>query len=400
MTTPTPSADVLSRQREVPDSIAATDRIIPIVFGETVVTGRIFQVDYSDPEWTVGVLWCMGEQSVVPEIYLDGANPLDGVVINTYRGTLEQQVDPLLAGAVANYNFRMRVNRNGVMRGICYSVIQYTNTHYSSRPRFSALVRGVVNTSNPVRAIQYLIEDPVEGFGETVDSTTFNSAADWCDEILDDARPRRQLGLALDERKSIEQWIEILSGYARCWVFPEHGIWQCIADRPTTPSTTIYREDYQKDSLILSQRRATNSPQSVIVEYEKLQNGIRIKGEAQATLPNVERVERISRVKMPGIHSYSEALRQATERLNEFNLGKKIQFRGGPDLVQHTFGDVVSVELPDKTQRVIRIDRPAVGGGSNWTLSGHEYDDSVYSDEATTAPDLTIGDVVIDGSGS
>lgn len=392
---PLPSRADLANQRaanEITKSISGEGSPIPVIVGEAQVGGRVFAIDYDTgtSTWTVGVVWCFGEVESVVATYLNGAAPIGGVTVNTYTGTTTQAADALLSASISGYTDTLVISRPGGDVGVCYSVYQYTDSHYSDFPQFVAQIKGLKTSggaysASPVRALQFLIEDAVIGLDLNTDATSFNAAATQTDTEIVAGEKRREIGLVIDNILSFDKWITILAGYCSAWVNKVGDTYYLTPDRPRSSDATLTSADWAENSFGMTFADKDNTPTAVEVVYTDPTETIwrdrtvraELTGVSSGTVP-----ERISRVQMPGLTRYSQAIREANERLDKLNLTTSISFEAFDDQLALQLGDVITVtrgtHLSSKLFRVTAPPRKIFGEGVR--VQATEYDTNVYSD--------------------
>ena len=416
---PLPSRADLANQRaanEITKSILGEGSPIPVIVGEAQVGGRVFAIDYDSgtSTWTVGVAWCFGEVQSVVATYLNGAAPVGGVTVNTYTGTTTQTADALLSAAISGYTDTLVLSRPGGNIGVCYSVYQYTDSDYSDFPQIVAQIQGLKTnggaySTSPVRALQFLIEDSVIGLDLNTDATSFNTAATQTDTEIVAGEKRREIGLVIDNILSFDKWITILAGYCSAWVNKIGDTYYLTPDRPRSSDATLTSADWAEKSFGMTFADKDNTPTAVEVVYTDPTETIwrdrtvraELTGVSSGTVP-----ERISRVQMPGVTRYSQAIREANERLDKLNLTTSISFDAFDDQLGLQLGDVITVSrgthLSSKLFRVTAPPQKIFGEGVR--VQATEYDATVYSDSNPADPTFGanngfLGDGVATGTG-
>lgn len=142
---PQTPADTLNGQRtanETQETVAAAGSVIPVIYGEQWVGGRIFACDYTSGTWTVGALFCLGEIDSFVTLHLDGAAPVSGVLVDYYTGTTSQTANAKLAAAIAGYADTLVVSSPNGNIGVAYVVVQFTDAHYKNWPSITARIKG------------------------------------------------------------------------------------------------------------------------------------------------------------------------------------------------------------------------------------------------------------------
>lgn len=342
------------QDRRITQTIAADSTAIPVAYGQVQIAGRVFAAHFDEATstWTVGALFCVGEVGSV-SVLLNGETPPDGVTVNTYTGTTSQTADALLFTAIPGYSDSLVYSHPSGALGICYAVIQYKNSVYPAFPQILGQIEGrkVYNpatettayTQVPALALRDLITSPHFGLGDGVNDTSVIAAADANTEDTDpvDGEQRRRIGLVLEQRRSTVDWVQVLATYAGCWAHKRGDTWVLVPDRPATTAAVLGVEDAQLDPPSLAD--AQQSPTVVRVIYtDKSESPWRdreavamLDGVSAGTVPRRESV-----IRLPGVDRYSQAKREAEERLRK--LQRALLSGSGT-----VFDDSIGLELGD-----------------------------------------------------
>lgn len=411
---PLPSAGILNQQNKLPEiqaNVVAEGSHIPVVLGAAQVGGKIFAIDYDadTKTWTVGYVWCVGEIQAITQVWLNGAAPDSDVTQNDYLGTTSQTADPLLAAAISGYSDTLVLTRPGGDIGIAYSVIQYTDSVYSSFPQAIAEVQGLkVNggsySNTPAHAIGYLIEHDVLGLSGSVDATSLGTVAtDNSATVVSESR--REIGLVIDKPLPFWQWLSILAGYASCWITKRGNTYFFVSDRPRAQDYVLSSDDWMAKSFSIRGPGKASVPTVVEVVYTDTTETVwrqqvavsEDAGVAGGTVPR-----RVSRVSMPGITRYSQAVREATERRQKLQqMHPSIEFRGYDDLLSVEIGDVLDVTRGTtfNNQDFRVTEPPAKTLGNGILVRAAKYDNSVYSNLEPSAPTFGTTPALYQGGG-
>ncbi|MEG1971118.1 MAG: phage tail protein, partial [Burkholderiaceae bacterium] len=114
---------------------------------------------------------------------------------------------------------------------------------------------------------------------------------------------------------------------------------------------------------------------------------------ASAQLPGVGTTlpRRVSQVRLPGVQRYSQAQREATERLNKLTLGDMSTTLDVFDLgIKHEVGDLIAVTHPvGLSAKPFRVaGPPQLLRAGVWRLELTEQDPAAYSNTVATAPSV------------
>lgn len=380
---------------------AAEGAVVPVHYGAFQFGGLPFAVSYDDGTWTVGYVVGIGEIESIDSVWINGASPVSGVVINQYLGTDTQAADPLLVASISEYSDTLVHNDDGVLTGIAYIVIQYTNSHYPTWP--SVVIQGkgrkVLNpgtseyaySDSPALALYDWISNIM---GATIDATsTAHLAASNAETVV--SEPRRIIGLTIDRAQPPEYWIEILRTYAGAFVWKRGDTWHVLEDRPVDEASirTLTPKDFKRFDL--TQLGLEQAPTVVRCGYTDTSTGGLWKteeipsedpGVSTGITPRVP-----SQVRLPGIHRATQAIREANERREKLALALQFQGEAFSDVFDLEFGQVVKLSgftrwLSDDT--LFRLTaQPRRTAQGYVRLVGTEYSASVYDDsEDSTTP--------------
>jgi hypothetical protein len=381
---------VASNPQIVQATFGGTNTLLPVVYGQQRVGGRIFALIVFGQYLYVGVAWCHGEvDSIVSATINDAALP-SGVTRTDYTGTSTQGIDSDLATAFAWWSKTYA----DTLHGICYSSFKIKTGVTTGFPRFAAVIKGqkVSSTSggakaysqNPAYIIADFIENTTYGMGRTVDWATVATVAAACDALVGGEK-KRLLNLAIDQSFTGEEWLQTLRDYAGCFVVPEGGSYRLVADAVGSSVYSFTASNIVADSLRLTKRGTGEQPTMVEVIYTDTSVTPYREARYQTTAVAPRRVSRISK---PGITRHSEAVRYAIERLNAGNLcDLSATFDTFDAALALQVGDIIAVTHPigltAKEMRVVRIDPVEPG---RWRINAVEYDPAVYDSSVATAP--------------
>ena len=380
----------------------ATGQAIPIVYGTAQVGGLVFAVDHTDGVWTLGYLFCLGEIDGYDKLLLNEAAPAEGVTVNYYRGTQTQGVDPMLQSAISGYADTQIIARDGLTIGIAYVVVQYGAHVYDNWPTVVAQVRGLKVydpatqsrrfSANPALQLADLLASPVYGHGFTVDHTSLQALADYCDDTTL-GEVRRASYLVIDEPQDTDVWVDVLRTLASGFLVRRGATIYFVADKAAASVKTITAADILRDSLRIEKQDSADLPTVVRVSYtDKTATEWRDRVSAPAELPGVSTgavPRRESVIQLTGIDRHSQAKREAIERLNKLRLRDlSVSFVMFDEALVLEAGDVITVTHPyGLTNKLLRIDSdPQQMSPGRWRISATEYDPAVYSDEVATQP--------------
>ncbi len=379
---------------ETQATVGGNNALVPIVFGQQRVGGRIAAIAIDDHMY-VAVVWCMGEVDSVVSVTINDEELPSGVTATHYTGTAGQTTDATLAAKIAGFA--------DAMVGICYSVFNIRPGKTSGFPRFAAVIKGLkvpltsggaaTWTDNGAYLVAAMIENATWGMGESVDWATVATVAAANDALVGGER-KRVLNLVLDSSQPAATWLQSVADYAGCWIVPEGAGYRLVADATASSVKSFTTANIMEGSLRLETRSIVNRPTMIEVSYTDTSYKPYRESRYTST-PTTPRL--LSRIARPGITRHSEAKRYATERLNESTVNDKaITFRSFDDCLALQIGDVIDVTHPiglsSATYRVLR--RTPVEYG-RWEIEATRYDAGKYDSSVVSGP--TTPDTALPG---
>jgi hypothetical protein len=245
------AASDISKQQSM---FNAEGGVIPLIYGRSRIGAKLFVVTQYQGDLLLGCLFCEGEIQGIESIDINDIASTDtaytAVTIETYSGTTTQTASPLLSSALPGYTDTLRYTETA---SSSYAVIRIPAGVGSGFPRIAAVIQGkkiydprdanqIFGTystykysNNPALCIADLITSKVYGLGKSVDWTSVALTANFCDRYVGNVGSQevsRQLDLAINQEQEVSQWIEVLRGYASCFVIEENGIYTLIPDKP------------------------------------------------------------------------------------------------------------------------------------------------------------------------
>ena len=381
---------------------------IRVVLGEDRLGALVVNALPHGSWWVVDCLWCWDRPGCegVQSITLNDAALPASVQVTHYDGT-QTVPDPWLAAAFAAQG----ESYTDVLSGWCRSVVRVpvSLVNEGGVPTIHAVVRGVkaydersgltVWTDNPSVLTAAYIENADWGMARSVDHSTVPAAANANDEDVG-GEPRRRLGMTIARQVAVEDMLESLRTYAGCWVIGGADGAQLIPDRPIATFTDIGDGTAIKLRHVdeTEKRSRSAAPTLLRVWYTDRREIPWRRSYAEVKHPLLDSggVPYLdSDVRLPGIPSYSQAVREGTERINHLKLSdltvryglfdEGVRFRPG-DGVRLTCAPAA---LSAKPLRIFSAD----GGLGDWDFVAKEYDPAAYSDAVGTEP--TYGDTVL-----
>ena len=394
---------VASKPQERTVTVTAENLYIPIIYGRVETGFKIFAVGKIGTDLVLGGLVCVGEIDSYESITVNDQPLPSEITVTKYYGTTSQAVDPTLQQAISGYNDDLVVTIDGVDVGIAYCVFRIPPNVVKDWPTFKAVVRGrkvsdlndppsVAYSENPVLCFADWYQNSQFGAGGTIDTASFQAAASACDELVGNSEKRRTIGLEMDKVAPISTWLEVWKAYIGClYSYNENGL-VLVPNRPRATDHTI---DHSSGQLAQNPRLekldTAEVPTVVKVVYTDTSGTPWREGVAVAELSGVSSgtvPRRESVIRLPGITRYSQARREAIERLNALNLcDLKFDLYVFDEGLKVTAGDVIEVTHPiGLTNKPMRILDAQLLAPGRWKLACIEYDPAVYSDEVATAP--------------
>lgn len=413
--------------------VAAGAGAVPsVVYGEAIVTGRVLNVLASgSSNLVVQVVWALGPiQSIDLPLYKDRALPA-GAAATHYTGTSTQTVDSTMVAAMAAQS----ITYTSALQGIAYSVFVVPITGFDGSLKFTARVRGRLlydprkdstvsggsgahrlatpstweYSDNPSLADADWLRSDVYGCGVAVDWVSVIAAANANDALIGSpSEKRRVIGLEIDTARPVADVAEALRAYAGVWHVHTQASATAGAVKLTADADAAAVASYSHASgqILrfgpLQARDISSAPTAVEVVYTDASKRPTRDAYARASVPGAGSTLplRLSQVRLPGITRYSQALREATERLNKLRLG---DLTAGIDFLdeglRHEVGDIINITHPvGVTAKPFRISEPPqLVATGRWRASLVEHDPAVYSTTVQTAPSIPDTALVIGG---
>lgn len=370
---------------ETQATVGGNNSLVPIVFGQRRVGGRIAAIAIYDHLY-VAVVWCMGEVDSVVSVTINDEDLPSGVTATHYTGTAGQTTDSTLASKISGFA--------DAMTGICYSVFNIRPGKTSGFPRFAAIIKGIkvpltsggaaTWTDNGAYLLAAMIENATWGMGESVDWATVATVAAANDALVSGEK-KRILNIVLDSSQPAATWLQSVADYAGCWVIPEGAGYRLVADAAASSVKSFTSANIVEGSLWLATRSIVNRPTMLEVSYTD--TAYKPYRESRyASTPTTPRV--LSRIARPGITRYSEAKRYATERLNESTVNDKtITFRTFDDALAVQIGDVIDVTHPiGLSAATYRVQRRTPVEYGRWEIEATRYDAGKFDSSLVSGP--------------
>jgi len=397
-------SDVASNPTDQQLTVAAENAPLRIIYGRARVGAQIANVLIYNGYLVMQCVWGEGEIDSIESVTMNNEAITTGVTATHYLGASSQTVDATMVAAFASIGITYTDN----LDGIAYSVFQIMPWASDGFPSFEAIIKGrkvydprgtpaTVWSDNPALCLGDFIESTAYGLGRTIDDTSLGDAADECDELVGDLK-RRLIGLVIDWTQPTRQHIEALRAYAGCWVVDTGDGLKLIPDRPRATDHTVTASDIVAGSLRLRRLGVLDVPTVIRVRYTDTSILPWSEKEAIAKANGVDAgttPRRESDVPLPGIQRYSQAYREAVERINHFNLEDlEAEWDQFDEALAIEPGDVVSLTHPvGLSSKLMRVTSAKARTPGRWHIIAREYDSAAYSDAIEGEP--TWGDTTL-----
>lgn len=387
------------------ETVAAQGATLPVVYGRVRLGAKIagVVVDASRTLWVLAV-WCEGPVEAIESVQADNEVLRFGVQATHYLGTDSQTVDSNLVAAYADNG----ITFTDALPYTCYSVVKVPFNSLDHFPRLAAVIQGLkvydprstltTYSTNPALQLADYITSTRYGMAADVDWPSVETAADFCDEVLSGTEARRLCSVSFDRMDDAAVWRDMLAAYAGVF-FRGNDPYVLVPDEPASSVITFDDSNIVEGSMRLKKRGGLQVPTVLSLTYTDTTTNpwrnqiVRVyaSGVLAGTAPWRE-----SKVSLTGITRYSQALREATERLNKLTLtdlhAEWTTFDAG---VRAERGDVVTVTHPmGLTAKRMRVASVQDVGFGRYKIAAEEYDPAVYSAvvvNSPTYPDTSLG---------
>ena len=409
-----PAAQALNnaaaRDRQI---AAAADRaLVPLTYGEDRIGALIANVLPAGANSTtllIQCLWGYALDSINDVLLNDLALPA-GSTVTHYTGS-QSTADAALVAAFAAQG----ITYTSTLAGYAYSVVAMPTRAFDGQLNITARLRGrrlydVRKDSTAGGTGAHRLADPATwewsdcpaladadflasttyGIGVAVDWSTVAAAANANDALVGTpAEKRRTLGVSFTAAATALDVAETLRAYASCWHVPGASGIKLLADADGSPLATYAHASGQIAAIQpLVLQDLGNSPTAVEVIFTdasvtpwRESSAVASVSGAGSTLP-----WRLSLVRMPGVRRYSQAMREATERLNKLRLGNvSTQVDLFDDGIRHDVGDIIAITHPvGLSAQPMRVQQCTMTGLGRWRLDVTEHDAGAYSADVAT----------------
>lgn len=417
-TPPTADRDTLNSTATDPNetqlTVAAQNQPVPIIYGLARVGPKIAYVLPYNGQLVILAIWCHGEIDSIQQLWLDDKT-FTGITEERHLGTSTQSVSSVMASAVGG-------TYTDTLDGVAYSVFTAPVGSSQGFPRINALVKGL-KVYDPRDGTQTLgnhstykwSDNPALCLADFISNTTYgmgygDAAIDWTSVTtianLNDAtsvtgssvvaigEKHRTLNLSMEQPQTCEAWVDTLRTYAGCWVVSSNGLIKFVRDGVGS-SVATYDFDSSSNFLGISnitKRGILNNPNVMILSYTDTLSIPYKNGSVTVDTSSVGN-RKESTINLPGINRYTQAYREAVERLNKLTLcDLSFDIDIADQGLEIEIGDIVGVKHPmgisdgvgnPKLMRVLGITAPSTG---RYKLSLTEYDPAVYQTTVVSTP--------------
>lgn len=380
-------------------SLAAENAPIRIVYGQVTIGPQVANVIPYNGGSVILAVWCQGEVDSITQLYLN--DEISTLTATHYTGTAGQGVDGTLVAAFDALT--PRIAFTDAMPGVCYSVVTVPAGASAGFPRLTAAIKGqkVWNGSttawsdNPAYCLADFIASTTYGMATATDWASVASVAADCDALVGGTEKRRTLNLCLDTVQLAKSWVDTLRLYAGCWVAPGAAGLRLVSDKVGSSSASY---SHTAGNILrissIKKRGVQSTPTVMAVSYRDVSSAPARDATATVYAAGVlagTKPRRESKVPMPGVSRYSQAMREATERLNKLLLNDlSFTLSVADEALAVEVGDIVDVTYPfyGFTAKLMRV-MGVSGSYGRYDLALVEYDPAVYSDTVATAPTYT-----------
>lgn len=377
-------------------TVAAENAPIRIVYGLQRLGAQVANVLIYQSQLVVQAVWCEGPIDSVVLITVNDETLPASVTATHYTGAPGQTVNATLIAAFA----LLGITYADTLDGIAYSVFQVPIDASNGFPNFAAEIKGrkvydprtlvTAWSDNPALCLADFIASSSYGLNRTTASASVEDAADECDVVVG-AAVRRRLNLIIEGVSTTRQHLEALRAYAGCFLVELSGDIKLVPDRPRATDHTVTAADILAGSLKLSRRGVQDVPTVIDVRWTDTSVTPWIERSAIAYAAGVvlgTTPRRESQISLPGIHLYSQAYREAVERLNHFTLEDlEAEWTAFDEASAMQPGHIVSLTHPiGLAAKLMRITEVSAVTAGRWRIKAREYDPAAYTDVVASEP--------------
>lgn len=401
---------VASSPQETQAQVLGENAPLRVGYGEHPLGAQVATVLTWNSNLVMLLVWEEGPIEQIVSVKVNGETPPAGIVFTHYLGAAGQAADPTMVSAFAAQG----ITYVDTLPGIAYTVALIPPNVTSGWPNFVAVIQGHLlydprldstaggtgahrandNTtwtySNcPALALGDFEASTLYGQGRTVNAASRSAAADFNDELVGTEK-RRVIGLVIDTVNTCDMWQEALRTYAGCFVSQEGAECVLVPDKPGSVEFSFTAANVQKITQ-MKKRGVRQVPTVMEVRYTDTSVWPWAEKTATAYAPGVESgatPRRVSRVSLPGVTRYSQAMREAIERLNKLMLSDLyLEFDAFDECLLLRMGAIVDITHPrGLTAKQLRVMDIKATRPGRWSIAALEYDPAGYSNVVTAAP--------------
>ncbi|KAA9133451.1 hypothetical protein F3N42_03620 [Marinihelvus fidelis] len=361
-------------------TVSRVGSVIRDVYGRERVGANIVRAKVSGGNLVLVVVWCTGEVEAIERVILNGAT-FSGTATH-YMGTAAQTGDATVAAVWGQADD---------LPGICYSVLTIPPGEDLA---LEAIIQGR-KVYDPRTATTIYSENPALHLADFIDRYTDHSpnwdsvetAADRCDDVVY-GQPRWAIGLSLEDRRPVSDWIKTLREYAAVFLAPDGGEIRFIPDAPASVDHALTDANVRRGSLRLKKRGLRDVPTQVEVTWTYPGAGDWRESTWWTDDPPAGTPLRVTRLQLPGFKIAGCARRKGREVYNKANLTDlECQFETFDYGLKITVGDVFSLTHPiGLTAKQFRVIEAEAIEKGRWRILGWEYDPAAYSNSTQVEP--------------
>ena len=392
-------------------TVAGENSVARIIYGFDRVGAQISVVmvarDGGVNYMYILAVWAYGECHAIDGVSLwDEALPA-GTFVEHHLGLASQtRSDYMHEAALYQSPYREYLD---TLNNWCYSVFKIPESAANGFPTAAARIRGrkvaltqggtPTYTDCPAYFVADFIENTTYCMGMAVDWTSVAAVAAKCNEMIGTpAEKRRTAGLSLSTVQDSVSWLKTLCAYAGCTLHQEANTYVLIPSATAASEFTFDKTNIIEESLRLIKSGSRTTPTIMRVSFTNT-TGTPWRDDI-ATVPLVDELpagvpRRESQVAMPGVQRYSQAYREAVERLNLLTLSDLgVELETFDAALSLQFGRVFTVTHPiGLAAKLFRCTGIIDLGQGRYRVTGAEYDPAAYSDVVVTDP--TYDDTIL-----
>lgn len=410
---PAQSVNAAASMRSLP--LVANGAVVPLVYGTVRTQPMVLNIIKHATDATlflVQVLWARGACQAISNLKINNATELisasthylDGGTVNaalsaaftaqgiTYGDTLTGFCNSTLTLLTARFTGEMKIEGDLQAKKV-YDPRKDTTNGGSGSHRLATPSTWEYSDNASLCLADFLYSS-VYGAGVAVDWSTVITAANANDALVGSpSEKHRTLNVIFGAQASTADVAEALRAYAGVWLLPGSNGVKLVPDTTRASDATYLHASGQIAAMgDLQKKDISNVPTVVEVVYTNTDanapNSPTLSVEVAVAGAGSTKPWRKSVVQLPGINRYSQAKREATERLNKLNAADLYTTMEVFDIgARHEIGDVITVTHPvGITSKQFRINDIQRADHGRWLLGLAEYQPSAYDTTVATTP--------------